>query len=149
MATYCPDKRGPALYPDCKECDQANCKKFFCLVVGTRTFNDYELMKQKLDHMLKNHRDSAAIVSGGARGADSLAKRYAEEHSYPYYEFPADWDGLGKRAGYVRNAEMHEFISHFPKRGAVAFWDGKSRGTAHNFELAEKYGTRIVTVRYE
>ena len=92
MATYCPDKRGPALYPDCKECDQENCKRFFCLVAGTRTFSDYALLRQKLDYLLRNNRNNVAIVSGGARGADALAKRYAEENGYVYYEFPADWN---------------------------------------------------------
>ena len=149
MATYCPDKRGPALYPDCKECDQENCKRFFCLVAGTRTFSDYALLRQKLDYLLKNNRGNVAIVSGGARGADALAKRYAEENGYAYYEFPADWNSYGRRAGIMRNEEMHKFISHFPKRGAVVFWDGKSWGTASSFGFAEKYKNRIVTVRYD
>ena len=147
MATFCPDKRGPALYPECKECTEKNCKRFFCLVVGTRTFNDYSLLKQKLDYYLQNHRHDAVIVSGGCRGADLLAEDYAKENGYPYYEFVPDWANLGKKAGPVRNEQMHEFISKFPKRAVIAFWDGKSRGTASNFELAKKYGNRIVTVR--
>ena len=149
MSRYCPDKRGPALYPDCGECTEKNCEKFFCLVVGSRTFENYELLVQKLDRLLANHAPDIVIVSGGARGADALAKRYAEEKRYAYCEFPANWDKHGKTAGPIRNAEMHKFISRFPKRGAVAFWDGKSKGTASNFELAKKYGNRIVTIRYE
>jgi len=148
MATYCPDKKGPALYLDCRECDQKNCEKFFCLVAGTRTFSDYELLTSKLDYLLSNHSKEAVIVSGGANGADTLAKRYAEDKGYPYYEFPANWTMLGKRAGMVRNEQMHEFISHFPNRGAVIFWDGKSRGTASNIGFAEKYGNRLVTIKY-
>ncbi len=123
-----------------------NCKKFFCLVVGSRTFDNYELMKEKLDKLLVNQ-ISIAIVSGGAKGADSLAKRYAQEKGYSYYEFPADWS-QGKSAGYKRNEEMHRFISHFPKRGCVAFWDGKSHGTAHNFELGNKYGNSVKKIMF-
>ncbi len=148
MATFCPDKRGPALYLDCRECTEKHCELFFCLVAGTRTFNDYELLKKKLDHLLKNHAPHVAIVSGEAHGADMLAKRYAQERGYTYYGFPADWNAYGKGAGYIRNRQMHEFISGFPKRAVAAFWDGKSKGTAHNFDLAEKYNTQLAVIRY-
>lgn len=33
-------------------------------------------------------------------------------------------------------------------RGVVAFWDGQSKGTAHNFELAIKYNTPIKIYNY-
>ena len=147
MATYCPDKRGPALYLDCKECEQKNCEKFFCLVAGTRTFTDYSLLEQKLDYLLQNHRTDTVIVSGGCRGTDALAKRYATEKGYGYYEFPADWDHLGKKAGIVRNEAMHRFIAEFPNRAVVIFWDGISKGAGSNIALAEKYGNNIVTIK--
>lgn len=119
---------------------------FFCLVVGSRTFNDYEKMEKTLDYFLSNQED-VCIVSGGAKGADSLAEEYAKKHCYPLMIFPADWS-KGNSAGYVRNTKMHEFIAQFEHRGCVAFWDGKSHGTAHNFELAPKYNTPIKIVKF-
>lgn len=145
MAVYCPDKRGPALYLDCKECTEKHCEYFFCLVVGSRSFTDYELMKKKLDALLVMHK-RIAIVSGGAAGTDGLAERYAKEHSYPFFLFPADWT-KGKGAGYERNEEMHRFIAHFKARGCVAFWDGQSRGTQHSFSLAEKYHNPLRVIK--
>ena len=56
-------------------------EKFYVLVAGSRTFTDYELMKSKLDKLLINHND-VVVVSGGARGADTLAERYAKEKGY-------------------------------------------------------------------
>lgn len=147
MSKYCPEKRNYTVYLDYQECTEKICEAFFCLVVGSRTFNDYDLLCNKLDHLLQNQ-DKIVIVSGGAKGADSLAERYAKEHNYELIIFPAKWDELGKRAGYVRNTEMHEFISHFSKRGCVAFWDGKSKGTKHNFDLAKKHNTTIKTIRF-
>lgn len=147
MAVYCPERMGPALYLDCKECDDKICEYFFCLVAGTRTFTDYEFLEEKLDAILK-YQTKIVIVSGGASGADSLAKRYAEEHNYRYIEFPAKWDTYGKRAGWIRNAEMHEFISRFSHRGVVCFWNGNSKGTAHNFELCEKYKNPLRKIFY-
>ena len=121
---------------------------FYCLVVGSRTITDYNYIKETLDYFLQN-KSEITIVSGGARGVDSLAERYAKEHNYELKIFPADWDKYGKSAGYIRNDEMHKYISQFSDRGIVAFWDGKSKGTAHNFGLATKYDTPIKIVRME
>ena len=53
--------------------------------------------------------DRIRIISGTARGADKLGEQYAKIAHYELSKFPADWDGLGKRAGYIRNAEMAKF----------------------------------------
>lgn len=121
---------------------------FYCLVAGSRTITDYNYVKETLDYFLQN-KSEITIISGGARGVDSLAERYARERNYGLKIFPADWDRYGKQAGYIRNDEMHKYISQFSDRGIVAFWDGKSKGTAHNFGLATKYDTPIKIVRME
>ncbi len=125
---------------------------FYCLVVGSRTFTDYSLMCEKLDKLLSRYTSMdvpICIVSGGARGADALAERYAIEHDYQLEVFPADWDKYGKSAGYHRNHEMHRYISQYNNScGCVAFWDGKSRGTAHNFQLAKEFNVPLRIVRF-
>ena len=147
MAKYCPQKKTYALYLDCRECDDRLCEAFFCLVVGSRSFSDYPLLRDRLDTLLKNQ-DRVVIVSGGAKGADSLAARYANERGFPFVEFPADWERYGRKAGYIRNRKMHEYISKMAKRGCAAFWDGRSPGTRQNFSLAEEYGNecRIIHI---
>ena len=119
---------------------------FHCLVVGSRSFENYELMERTLDNLLKNHRD-IEIVSGGAYGADALAERYAKEKGYELKVFKADWKKYGKRAGIIRNEEMQKYISQFEHRGCVAFWDGQSRGPQSSFEMAEKYGNSLKVIR--
>lgn len=148
MAKYCIAKDGPALYLDCQDCEDKLCEYFFCLVVGSRTFNDYELMKKKLDKLLQNQK-KVVIVSGGARGADTLAVQYAKERGYSVKVFPAQWEKYGKRAGYVRNEQMHEYISKVERRGVVAFWDGQSHGTEHNFSMCRKYGNPLRKIIYK
>ncbi len=66
------------------------------------------------------------IVSGGAQGVDFLAELYAKKKSLKFTEFKADWDKLGKRAGFVRNTQMADYADRL-----IAIWDGKSRGTLH------------------
>lgn len=121
----------------------------YVIVAGSRSFNDYSLMTVKMNRLLENYPNSEiVIISGGARGADRLAERYAREYNIALKIFPADWDKFGKSAGYRRNEQMHSYISQFPNRGCVCFWDGSSKGTQHNFKLAERFHTPLRIVRY-
>ena len=117
---------------------------FKLIVAGGRTFNDYELLKTKLDHLLKNKEIGyVEIVSGGANGADKLGERYANEKGCMLKIFNANWDAYGKSAGYKRNAQMADYGD-----ACVAFWDGKSKGSKHMIDLANKKGIRVVIARY-
>lgn len=121
---------------------------FYCLVVGSRTLTDYDFFRTKMDFFLSNQKN-VVIVSGGARrGADSFSERYAKEKGHPAEIFFAEWDKYKKAAGYIRNEKMHQYISHKPKRGVVAFWDSVSKGTAHSFSLAKKYNNPLKLVRF-
>lgn len=62
------------------------------IVAGTRTFSDYELLKSKLDYVLRlRSPEEVEIVCGSARGADSLGEKYAKEHGMMIRYFRADW----------------------------------------------------------
>ena len=123
--------------------------KFYLLVAGTRTFNDYGLLSSEIKRLTSRYNNDICIVSGGARGADALAKRYAEDNGLEYLEFKAEWYKYGKSAGPIRNKEMHQFISKFDNRGCVLFWDGKSKGTKYNIELSRKYNNQLRIVEYK
>lgn len=118
------------------------------LVVGSRNFNNYEMLKNAIDAAINTYGD-IEIISGGAKGADSLAEQYAKEKGYALKVFPADWDIYGKSAGYKRNAEMHKYISEFDDRLCIAFWDGESKGTQHSFDLAKQYKNPILVIKYK
>lgn len=125
--------------------------EFYCLIVGSRTFSDYDLLKTTVDKLL--HYNVAKgrkihVVSGGAKGADTLAEKYAKEYGYELHIFRPEWQ-YGKGAGFARNRKMHEFIAQFPHRGCVAFWDGESKGTVHNFELSEEYNNNLKIVQFK
>ena len=112
------------------------------LVAGSRSWTDYDMLVEELNKLIGSS-DDITIVSGGAKGADTLAKRYACEKGYKFIEVPAEWDKYGKSAGYKRNVKMHEIIRQDDERACVCFWDGKSKGTTHNFELAKSGNTPL------
>ena len=62
-------------------------------VVGSRSFEDVELMRTWIDFACHGVMPAdIEIVSGGARGADGLAAKYAFDTGLAYKEFPAEWD---------------------------------------------------------
>lgn len=116
---------------------------FQVIIAGGRDFANYELLQNKCDQFFREKRPTA-IISGLARGADTLGARYARERGVPVLEFPADWVRLGKRAGMVRNLQMLDSAD-----AVVAFWDGQSRGTAHMINETKKRGLPLRVVRYQ
>ena len=128
-------------------------KELRVIIAGSRDFSDYELLKKSTIEIITKKTmlpDLTRIVSGGARGADTLGERFANEMGLEISRFIPDWDGLGKRAGYVRNAEMAKFAVEDDNDGMlIAFWDGQSRGTKHMIDLAKRYGLEVHVVNYK
>jgi YspA, cpYpsA-related SLOG family len=118
---------------------------FKVIIAGSRDFNDYELLKNKMLHYLKGFDLSEVeIISGTVRGADQLGERFAREFGCKLKQFPADWDTYGKRAGYLRNVDMAKYAD-----ACVCFWNGRSRGTKHMIDIAKKEGLKLRVVRYD
>lgn len=113
------------------------------IIAGGRDFNDYSLLKESCDQILSDL-NNIEIISGRARGADSLGEDYALERGYDCTIFPADWEKYGKAAGYKRNSEMADFADLL-----IAFWDGTSKGTEHMINIARKKGLDIKIINYE
>ena len=78
------------------------------------------------------------VVSGAARGVDRLGEQWAKENDIPIKQFIPDWDGLGKKAGHVRNREMGDYAD-----ALIALWDGESKGTKGMIEYAQKKGLKV------
>lgn len=130
-------------------------KELRVIIAGSRDFDDFpKLMNSSIDILseITNKRgdlDRIRIISGTARGADKLGEQYAKVAGYELSKFPADWDNLGKRAGYVRNAEMSKFAVKDGNYGVlIAFWDGQSKGTKHMIDLANRYGLEVHIVNF-
>ena len=107
-------------------------------VIGSRSFNNYAWLEQCL---LRSFRvaDIEAVISGGARGADALAARFAYCHSLPLITLWADWETYGRKAGPIRNSEIVAQADVL-----VAFWDGASAGTRDSIGKARAAGKRVL-----
>jgi hypothetical protein len=110
------------------------------LIAGSRGFETYDtaglytLFQTATELLSINvYEDPVTIISGGARGIDSAGETWAGYMAFPFVLYVAQWNELGKRAGYIRNAEMAEACD-----AAILVWDGESRGTMHMRDLMSK-----------
>lgn len=111
-------------------------------VIGSRTFNDYGRLKIMLDVLLDGF-GFTTVVSGGAKGADSLGEKYADERGLKKIIHLPDWDLHGKAAGFIRNRDIINDADIL-----VACWDKKSKGTRHSIGLAHETGKDIVILYF-
>lgn len=59
------------------------------------------------DEFAKVYKPGDAIVSGGCpKGADAFAEQIARMHGLTIVIHHADWNGIGKAAGFVRNTKI-------------------------------------------
>lgn len=108
-------------------------------IVGGRDFNNEELMSEYVAMFMRNYQEdemeipNIEIISGGAKGADSLGAKLALVWGVPVTVFKPEWDKYGKSAGFLRNQTIVDNCDI-----VLAFWDGMSRGTADTIEKAKR-----------
>jgi|SRR5690606_41999879 len=109
-------------------------------IVGSRTFNDYELLSNTVKLYCKaNNILPKIIVSGGAKGADTLAELFAKENNLEMKIFYPNWDLLGRNACSARNTQIVEFSDV-----VFAFWNEKSPGTKDSITKAERLEKKVI-----
>lgn len=111
-------------------------------VVGGRNFLDYNFLKGVLNSYHRQHIISV-VVSGGARGADSLAERWAHTNQVDLHVFMAKWNQYGNKAGYKRNLLIAEYADL-----VIAFPDKQSKGTYHTIGLFERFNKPCYVFKY-
>lgn len=106
------------------------------IVCGSRKWTDREAIANRLFDLPVD----SVIVHGAAPGADSIAHQEAqklglvvEPHRYQDFIGP---DVSPKRAPLVRNEHMASLGADL----CLAFWDGRSSGTADMVDRAERHG---------
>lgn len=151
------------------------------IIAGSRFFEDYNLFEStmfkvlfhlnkeypqynilvinKEERLFKINPCSLEIISGMAKGADTLAVRFANKYNLALKEFLADWNNLNVSpcrvitnsygsynalAGHKRNRDMAVYASSDDAFGVlVLFWDGKSKGSKNMKSQAVAFGLEI------
>ena len=107
-------------------------------IVGSRAYSNYYEFSETIDQWISYYGQPLEIVSGGAQGADSLAKKYALDRGITFREFLPDWKSYGKRAGPLRNQKIVDASTHM-----VAFLAKSSKGTVDSINKARNRRLKI------
>jgi YspA, cpYpsA-related SLOG family len=109
------------------------------LVCGSRSWDDFGLILDRLAQLPRG----STVIHGGARGADQMAARVAVRLGLQVEEFIPHWRDVeghyNRRAGIERNLLM---LDQEPEL-VLAFWDGRSTGTAHTVAEASRRGIPV------
>ena len=104
-------------------------------IVGYRNFGNYDVFLKTVEEAIEEWGMPASIVSGGCRGADKMAERFARERGievkvllpnkrlHPY----------GSSRFVVRDRKIAEMCTHM-----VAFPSELGKGTQHTIAFAQK-----------
>lgn len=115
-------------------------------LIGSREYNNYEQFKtiisKTLDKWNVKITDVSLVVSGGAKGADSLADLWATENKKVMKIFLPDWKKFGKAAGIIRNKDIIDECTH-----VIAFPSKKGKGTQNSIKRA-KEANKIMEVYF-
>lgn len=119
-------------------------------ITGSRSIQDYEWFKNKLNLVLKNidvlkkDNESISFISGGAKGIDSLIKQYCLDNSYQLLEILPDWSMHGRSAGIIRNKDIID-----KSDVNIIFWDGISKGSKFNIDYCNKNNKNYRVIIYQ
>ena len=126
-------------------------------IVGSRTFNDKDLALEVIGTYFPIY-NIECIISGGAKGADTIGKEIASILNLPYIEYPAEWDNLEVKPCSIqyKNGTPYNALAGFNRNCkivdeadvVVAFHDGRSHGTKHTLRYCSKVKKKTFIVYF-
>lgn len=103
-------------------------------IIGSRSINI-----ENLEEYLPNN--VTEIVSGGARGVDKSAEKFAKQNKLKLTLFLPEYDKYGIAAPIKRNLQIIKYADK-----VLAFWDGKSKGTENVIKTCQKIKKDITVI---
>lgn len=106
------------------------------IIAGSRTIHNFNLLIKTL---YKIDWQISEIISGTAKGVDTLGEDLGLKYKIPVKFMAADWNKYGRaKAGFIRNEEMAKYAD-----ACIILWDGKSNGTRNMIKLAKQYNLKL------
>lgn len=111
------------------------------LICGGRSYDNVKHFEEVMNALDKRHR-FALVVHGGATGADTMARTWANSLGIDQSVYLPDWEKYGRAAGPIRNQQM---LEGQPIDLVVAFPGG--RGTADMVRRAKAKNITVIEVK--
>lgn len=107
------------------------------LIIGSRQFKDYLFLEKRVTFIVESLRD-VQIISGGADGADTLGKLFAQEHGFKFTEYPPDFKKYGTP---YRKADYYDRDIKMARKGDICLGflvklPGHNKGSMYTIDEA-------------
>lgn len=125
-------------------------------VIGSRNFTDYKRLTEELHRIIyeENENDfkNVVIISGGAKGADSLGAKYAKDNHMKLIVHEADWKNLSHPDARIKSNQYGDYDANAGHRrntliindaDIVVAFHNHSPGTANSLGKACKANKKI------
>ena len=106
------------------------------MIVGSRGIKDCDLKPYVAENV-------DLIISGGARGVDSLAENFADKNGISKLILRPDYKRYKRAAPLKRNEAMVNLADEI-----IVIWDVASKGTAYTIKYAKKAGKPVAVINY-
>lgn len=107
------------------------------LIAGSRNIDNFDIE----EYIPK---DVELIISGGARGVDSLAEKYADRHKISKLILRPDYKRYSKAAPILRNQKMVDIADK-----VLLIWDGRSKGAKCTLDYAKKTNKEVLLINVD
>ena len=110
-------------------------------IIGSRDFKNKELLDTTMKK-IQEQNTITKIISGGAKGADTMGVQWANKNNIETLVFYPDFKKY-KRAYHFRNRQIvmqSDLI--------VAFWNSYSTGTKYTINFAKTLEKEVIVVKY-
>ena len=99
------------------------------IIAGSRSIDDYQFIEWGMEKAIKDGWEITSVISGKAKGVDTLGERWAKGRLLEVLPFPARWRKPGQTLfdpgqGKLRNVRMA-----MEADALILFWDGVSPGS--------------------
>ena len=110
-------------------------------IIGSRDFKNKHLLNEHMQK-IKELYEIECIISGGAKGADTLGVQWAHKNTIPAMVFVPDFK-KHKRAYHFRNRQIVREADII-----IAFWNAHSTGTKYTIDFAKTLEKEVIIIKY-
>ena len=104
------------------------------LIAGSRSIDAFDLSPYI-------PKETTLIISGGAKGIDTIAEKYADKHKISKLILLPQYNLYGKSAPIKRNEMMVDIADT-----VIVVWNGKSRGTKSTLQYSKKKNKNVILI---
>lgn len=104
------------------------------MIAGSRSITNFDLSP----HIPQN---VDLIITGGAKGVDTIAEKYADDHKISKLILRPEYNLYKRAAPIIRNQKMVELAD-----AVLVIWDGSSKGTLSTINYAEKLKKELIII---